>query len=247
MAKAKKGKIKKAKQSTQLPLDDMRWRPDAQIIEQLLPHIGKKTLIAQDLTKTLASGKIRCMRRYTNEHTLKLGSLSDAELHAITTGKAAAEMGDDQAAGHPQLLPASFWDEYYFACSPNGDIRVAFRLPPNADGPSEPSFIFTANWAFYLWEPDCVKAWPALAPQAVAAGEADASDSDASDSPLLRRKPGRKPIGNWKVEVATEVGLHMREGKPIPSAKALAQFCLDQLDYEPDISEIQRWLRQLLG
>jgi len=237
MAKAKKGKIKKAKQSTQLPLDDMRWRPDAQIIEQLLPHIGKKTLIAQDLTKTLASGKIRCMRRYTNEHTLKFDSLSDAELHAITTGKAAAEMGDDQAAGHPQLLPASFWDEYYFACSPNGDIRVAFGLPPNADGPSEPSFIFTANWAFYLWEPDCVKAWPALAPQAVAAGE-------ATESEPLGRKPG--PQAEWQWFVAFKYCEMRHKDRPLPSASDLQQLCKDELGHKPDRSAINRLLRGLV-
>ena len=63
MAKAKKAKIKKAKRSTQLPLDDVRWIPVAKIIEWLLPHIDNKILIAHDLTEALASKKIRCMRR----------------------------------------------------------------------------------------------------------------------------------------------------------------------------------------
>ena len=55
------------------------------------------------------------------------------------------------------------------------------------------------------------------------------------------------PTKNWKLEVAVEVGLHLRQGKPIPTAKALAQFCLDELDYEPDTSDVQKWLRVLLG
>jgi hypothetical protein len=242
MVKAKKTKTKKAKQSTQLPLDNMRWRPVAEVIERLSPHIGNKTLTANDLTEALASKKIRCMRRHTNEHTLNINKFSDAELCAIASGKVAGEMGHHQPAGHRQLLPASFWAEYRFACSPNGDIRVGFRLPPNHHGPSKPSFTLTANWTFYLWEPDCVKVWPALAPQATAAREAD-----ASEPPSPRRKPGRKPRGNWKLEVATEVGLYYRQGKPIPAANELAQFCQDELGFQPDISEIQKWLRQLLG
>jgi hypothetical protein len=232
MVKAKKTKTKKAKQSTQLPLDDMRWRPLAEIIERLVPHIDNKILIAYDLTKALTSEKIHCMRRHTNEHTLKLDTLSDAGLDAIASGKVADEMGHHQPAGYRELLPASFWTEHCFECS-NGDIRV---------GPSGPSFTWTANSVFYLWEPDCVKEWPALAPQAVAAREAD-----ASEPPSPRRKPGRKPRGNWKLEVATEVGLYYRRGKPIPAANELAQFCQDELGFQPDISEIQKWLRQLLG
>ena len=185
--------------------------------------------------------KIRCMRRRTNEHTLDVEKLSDAELNAIASGKVAGEM--DQTAGHRELFPASFWvDDYYLTCSANGDIRAAFRLPANHHEPSEPSFTLTASWVFYLWEPDCVKAWSALAPQAVSARRAD-----ASEPPSPRRKPGRKPRGNWKLEVATEVGLHYRQGKPPPAAKELAQFCQDELGFQPDISEIQKWLRQLLG
>ena len=120
MAKAKKAKIKKAKPSTQLPLDDMRWRPVAEIVEKLLPHIGNKVLIAHDLTKALASEKIRCMRRYTNEHTLKIDKLSDAELiaivvdeighrpsddelHALASGTNVSEIGD-QPVGHRELV-----------------------------------------------------------------------------------------------------------------------------------------------
>lgn len=170
MAKAKKAKIKKAKQSTQLPLDDMRWRPDAEVIEGLSPHIGNKILIAHDLTQALASGKIRCKRRYNDEHTLNIHKLTDAELDAIAKRK--VEMGHRQPAGHGELLPASFWAEHCFACSSNGDIRAAFRLRANHRGPSRPSFALTANWVFYLWQPDCVRVWPALKPQEIDARKA---------------------------------------------------------------------------
>jgi hypothetical protein len=236
MAKVKKSKSEKAEQSTQLPLDDMRWRPVAEIFERLFPHIGNKSLIAQDLTEALASGKIRCMRRNVqHEHTLKVDMLSTDELHAIASGRASGEI---QPAGHREPVPASFWTEHCFACSSNGDIHVELRPLPNHHGPSGPSF--TWIWAFYLCQPDCERVWPALAPQAVAARKAEASEP-------LRRKPGRRPTKNWKLEVAVEVGLHLRQGKPIPTAKALAQFCLDELDYEPDTSDVQKWLRVLLG
>jgi hypothetical protein len=63
MAKAKKPQVKKPKQSRELPLDDMRWRPVAEIAERLIPLIGDKDLIAQDLTEALANEKISCIRR----------------------------------------------------------------------------------------------------------------------------------------------------------------------------------------
>jgi hypothetical protein len=169
MAKAKK-EINKAGQSTQLPLDDMRWRPLAKIIERLFPIIGNKGLIAQDLTEALASGKIRCKRRHTNEYMLNADPLSDAQLYAMAVGKVADEVGHHGPAGR-ELLPASFWVECCLACSPNGDIRVGLRPP------SRPSFTWTANWVFYLWEPDCVEVWHALAPHV---READASEPSPS-------------------------------------------------------------------
>jgi hypothetical protein len=98
----------------------MRWRPVAEIVEKLFPHIGNKVLVAQDLTKALASKKIRCMRRHTNEHTLKIEKLSDEEIDALLSRKGAREI--DQPTGHRELVPASFWNAYCFACSPHGDI-----------------------------------------------------------------------------------------------------------------------------
>ena len=89
---------------------------------------------------------------------------------------------------------------------------------------------------FYVQEPE--KVWRVLASQATKGNEPEEGES-------LPRRPGRKPKGNWKVEVATEVGLHMRAGKPIPTAKALAEFCRDDLDCDVDIREIQKWLREL--
>jgi len=236
-AKSKRAKTKKAKQSTQLPLDDMRWRPVSEIIQRLIPYIGDKILIAHDLTEALASEKIRCMRRHTNEHTLKVNTLTDAQLCAIASGKFADEMGHHQPAGHSELLPASFWAEHCLARSSKEDISVELRPPSNHRGPSGASFTFTANWVFYLWEPDCVKAWPALAPQAVAAGE-------ATESEPLGRKPG--PQAEWQWFVAFKYCEMRHKDRPLPSASDLQQLCKDELGHKPDRSAINRLVRGLV-
>jgi hypothetical protein len=77
----------KAKQSTQLPLDDMRWRPDVELVEKLLPHIGDKILIAHDLTEAVASKKIHCMRRIVMGPADAAG-LYDIELEQVILGAA---------------------------------------------------------------------------------------------------------------------------------------------------------------
>jgi hypothetical protein len=248
----------KAKQSTQLPLDDMRWRPDVELVEKLLPHIGDKILIAHDLTEAVASKKIHCMRRIVMGPADAAG-LYDIELEQVILGAALlnqsfegeviervfsaesfseplhrqlfeaiasvrashgvitpqliiASMGGDagmivangitlgqyvarlvaEAAlprnvpGHRELVPASFWADHCFACSSNGDIRVAFRPPPNSGF----SFTWIVHWSFYLWLPDCVKAWPALVPQAVAARAAAARSRRAASRDHERQRNG---------------------------------------------------------
>jgi hypothetical protein len=230
MAKVKKSKIKKAKQSTQLPLKDMRWRPDAEIIERLVPHIGHKTLVAHDLTEAVASKKVRCMRRNVqHEHTLKLETLTNAELDAVASGKASDEI---QPAGHRELVPASFWAEHCFAFSSNGEIRVELRQPPNHHGPSEPPF--TWIWAFYLWQPDCETVWPLLAPQQ--AWQVDESEA-------LHRRRGPKP--RWQLFIAAKLYELLEKGKPIPTASELDQLCELELGHQPGESAINKWLKKL--
>ena len=230
MAKVKKSKSEKAEQSTQLPLDDMRWRPVAEIFERLFPHIGNKSLIAQDLTEALASGKIRCMRRNVkHEHTLKVDMLSTDELHAIASGRASGEI---QPAGHREPVPASFWTEHCFACSSNGDIHVELRPLPNHHGPSGPSF--TWIWAFYLCQPDCERVWPLLAPQQV---------QQVDESEALHRRRGPKP--RWQLFIAATLYNLLETGKAIPTASELDQLCEIELGHQPGESAINKWLKKL--
>jgi hypothetical protein len=300
MAKVKNPKIRKDRRP-QLPLDDMRWRPVAELVEKLLPHIGGKVLIAQDLTEALTNEKIRCMRRSIRMGHVDVDELCDVELernflggsqlnepsaaehfsellhrqlfepftrvrssHGVVTPKLiiaamggdagmilvngitlgqyverlAAEANSPRKPGHSELVPASFWATHGLACSPNGDIGVGFRFPPNDHGPSEPSSTLTANWVLYLWEPDCVTAWPRLAPQAVAASEVGASEP-------VGRKPGPRAKEEWQLFVAKEFCAQKYSGKSLPTAGQLAQSCQDELGYQPAETAINKLLRDL--
>jgi hypothetical protein len=96
----------------------------------------------------------------------------------------------------------------------------------------------TANWVFYLWQPHCVKVWPALAPQPVAAREAEAGEP-------LGRKPGPRPKKEWKLFIAHKLYILKEAGKPTPTAGELADCCRHDLGYMPDESAINLWLREL--
>lgn len=299
----KKSKVKKAKQSRGLPLGDIRWRPVAEIVERLFPHIGTKILIAHDLTEAVRSEKIRCMRRVATdgappsgikleqqvlgaallnqsfEVTLSAEQFSFAPhrqifetiarvraSHAVITPQLIIDsMGGDagetvidgitmgqyvevlaaeatlpcDVPGHRELMPASFWVEHCFTYS-NGDVRVGVR-PPNHLG------TWTLAWmkksAFYLWQPDCEKAWPALAPLAAAAREADAIE-------LLRGKPGPRATAEWQWFVAMTVCTQKYLGKSLPTAGELAELCQTELGYQPAetaINKLRRDLLRLLG
>jgi hypothetical protein len=48
------------------------------------------------------------------------------------------------------------------------------------------------------------------------------------------------------LHVAGELARLVTEGKPVPSARELAPFCEDTLNWEPDISAIQKLIKALL-
>jgi len=168
-------------------------------------------LIARDLTEAVTREKIHCTRRPT-------------------------KMGHHEPDSE---LSASLWDDHCFACAPDGDIRVAFRPPPN----SGLSFTWIVNRAFYLWEPDCVKAWSAQAPQAVDTRDADASEAEGSEP--LRRKPGPRAKAEWQWFVAMKVCTLKHLARPLPTAGELAELCQDELGYHPAETAINKLLRDL--
>jgi hypothetical protein len=62
-----------------------------------------------------------------------------------------------------------------------------------------------------------------------------------------RRKPGPKMKHDWKLRLANELHRIKEHERRTPTAKELAQFCRDEWDYEPDLSEIQKLMRSLLN
>jgi hypothetical protein len=232
MAKVKKSKTKKAKRaprkrSTRLPLNDPRWRPLMKARELLLPQSG--LFATFDLVEKLKGDKLRCMRR------------------SITN------------PSERERVLASFWQDVeidesmidsgiiFFVQGKFGDPQTRF------DGRS-----------FYVWQPDFTKVWPALSqqeaevtafptpdavpvstPDAVPVPTADPIETACEAAPL-RRKPGRKPTVDWKLFVAAKVWEVRKAGKRVPAAADLAQLCEDELGDQPDISHLQKWLRQLL-
>jgi hypothetical protein len=333
MAKAKKSKAKKAKQSRELPLDDIRWRSAAEIGRRLFPHFGDRSLIAHIMTEAVASEKIHCMRSVAigpaddpvrrsidleqqilgkallnrSSEVMLTAQQFSVPLHrkiAETIARVRAShgiikpqlvidaMGEDAVEilpngittveelikglareaillpnmpGHSELIPASLWTEYRFTYSneayqnlivdaraeiewhaetparmrirtnSNEEISVTPR-PPDHKGP------WILTWArksvFFLWEPDCVKVWPALAPQAVAAREADTSE-------LFRRKPGPRAKAEWQWFVAMKVSTLKNSDKQLPTAGELAQLCHEELGYQPAETAINKLLREL--
>jgi hypothetical protein len=75
-----------------------------------------------------------------------------------------------------------------------------------------------------------------------------AAESADDMETLQRRKPGRQTTANWKLHVAGELHrIVLVEKKPAPPASYFAQFCENKLRYQPDISAVQKLLRNLLG
>jgi hypothetical protein len=147
----------------------------------------------------------------------------------------------------PEVLLASYWEYRQLTYWTNGEARVALRLPgPQWKGVE---WLTWVDGTFYFWLPDCEREWSVLAPKQIEESKTEASEPLASE-PLagepLRRKPGPRPTRGWKLFIASKLYDLQRAGKPTPPATDLAQLCEDELDYQPDISHLQRWLRQLL-
>jgi hypothetical protein len=67
------------------------------------------------------------------------------------------------------------------------------------------------------------------------------------ESPPPRRKPGPPPKLDWPTVVARELIRRARAGEREPTAPEMCQFCEDKLLWQPDVSLMQRLLRELLG
>ena len=108
--------------------------------------------------------------------------------------------------------------------------------------------------ALFVWRPKFEEIWPKLAASAAPHAASSARDDEPTpattartDDKPQRRRPGPKIKQNWRLFVAAQVyEIREREGRT-PSAGQLAQLCEDKIGYQPDESDIQKFLRTLLN
>ena len=68
----------------------------------------------------------------------------------------------------------------------------------------------------------------------------------ALEARAARRRRGPKPARNWQDHVLREIICALDRGEPIPSGPALAQSCLNKLNYQPDVSAINKLIKNVL-
>jgi len=126
------------------------------------------------------------------------------------------------------------------------------KIVPPAD--ATPVYFSREDAAFFVWRPKFEKIWPALAASAAQHAASNARDDEPTpattartDDKPQRRRPGPKIKQNWRLFVAVKVHeIREKEGRT-PSAGELAQLCEDKIGYQPDESDIQKFLRILLN
>jgi hypothetical protein len=60
-----------------------------------------------------------------------------------------------------------------------------------------------------------------------------------------RGTPGRQAKGNWPDPVMREVIRRLRVGEKYPNAPTMLQWCQNKAGFQPDIRQMQRFLRDL--
>jgi hypothetical protein len=97
----------------------------------------------------------------------------------------------------------------------------------------------------YTWQMDANEI-EALRPAAFALTRSPAKPP-ADDDAKGRRAPGKPPAHNWPMVMARELIRRAQAGETMPKAPELLQWCQDQWNWEPDIRQMQRLLRDLLS
>ena len=126
------------------------------------------------------------------------------------------------------------------------------KIVPPAD--ATPVYFGREDSAFFVWRPKFEKIWPALAASAAPHAASSARDDKPTpattasiDDKPQRRRPRPKIKQNWRLFVAVKVHEIREEEGRTPSAGELAQLCEDKIGYQPDESDIQKFLRTLLN
>ena len=117
------------------------------------------------------------LHKWLSEHTTGDDYLAAADNERGAREQAADAMHALGHGEHRKHVPAAFWTDHEFY----QDLMRWVVGPRNPRALTIP----LTNWAFYVWEPDAAKRWPALEQPA----------DGASDAKPV--KPGPKPRGNW--------------------------------------------------
>jgi hypothetical protein len=73
-----------------------------------------------------------------------------------------------------------------------------------------------------------------------------AAQADDAQPPKPRRKPGPPAKGDWPEQVMREViSRALRAGYKLPNAPEMQEWCENTLGFEPDMRQMQRFLRDL--
>jgi hypothetical protein len=103
------------------------------------------------------------------------------------------------------------------------------------------------GYVYYVWGPELAKLWPGQEEEEQPLRRKPGRQGEEIVARPAPRKPGKKPKHDWPKHVARHVIQIIRSGQDIPTARDIAQWCEDTLDYQPDISELQKLLKFLLG
>ena len=75
------------------------------------------------------------------------------------------------------------------------------------------------------------------------------SEDGTASRPISRQRhmPGPKPLRNWQDHVLREIVRALANKHSIPAAPTLAQSCSDRVGYTPDVSAINKLIRDVLN
>lgn len=92
------------------------------------------------------------------------------------------------------------------------------------------------SWYFFVSRAHLEKLYPA-------AGAASIDIED--DIKISMQPPGKKPRHDWKKHVGREVARRALAGKSMQTAPEMQSFCIAQWNWEPELRQMQRFLRIL--
>ena len=154
-------------------------------------------------------------------------------MEALKSGKLQCRRESRKDPSQREPVLSSFWQGLRIHEDPNGGI-IQLQRDRASQGETPRDLGQLYDWAYDVWMPDFNKLWPS-------------AKADQKSEPSMRRKPGRKPTGNWQAFVHGALAVFLKEGRQVPPASEFAQLCENTLDYQPELREIQKVLKELLG